>query len=188
MIGVLALCVQPTLDMLAGVATDVLHMGKDGLALLAATFGCGAMSGGAWIAWRGRNEGLVRILLAGVATALCALTVFAISQVLWLSLPSLFIAGCSLVIGSTSASSLIQNAVEPALRARVVALDGMISMGGPSFGAIIIGWAGTQFGVQLPLFAAAMIGLIVFALARAHVKRETGRLEGGLRAAIAIKD
>jgi MFS family permease len=179
MVAVMALFVQPTLDMLAGVAAKVLFMGEDGLALLATTFGCGAMCGGLWIAWRGRNEGLTRILLGGVTTGLVALVVFSLSTVLWLSMPALFVTGVCLVITSTSASSLIQHSVEPSLRARVLALDSMISTGAPSLGAMVVGWAGTHFGIQPPLFAAAVLGLLVVALAWPHVRRETMSLETG---------
>ncbi len=180
MVAVLALFVQPTLEMLAGVAAQVLAMEKDGLALLAATFGCGAMSGGLWIAWRGRNQGLIRILLMGVAVALVALAVFSLSTRLWLSMPALFLIGFCVVIGSTAASSLIQHSVEPSLRARVMALDSMISTGAPALGAILIGSAGARFGIQGPLFAAALIGIVVLLVARPHVRRVTDRLESGL--------
>ena len=183
MVAVMALFVQPTLDMLAGVAAKVLFMGEDGLALLATTFGCGAMCGGLWIAWRGRNEGLTRILLGGVTVGLLALVVFSLSQLLWLSMPALYMTGFCLVITSTSASSLIQNSVEPGLRARVLALDSMISTGAPSLGAMVVGWAGTQFGIQPPLLAAAILGLLVVLLAWPHVRRETISLEIGRRQA-----
>jgi len=183
MVAVMALFVQPTLDMLAGVAAKVLFMGEDGLALLATTFGCGAMCGGLWIAWRGRNEGLTRILLGGVTAGLLALLVFSLSNILWLSMTALYMTGFCLVITSTSASSLIQNTVEPGLRARVLALDSMISTGAPSLGAMVVGWAGTQWGIQPPLFAAAMLGLLVILLAWPHVRRETISLEAGRRQA-----
>lgn len=180
MAAVLALFVQPTLEMLAAVAAQVLAMEKDGLAVLAATFGCGAMCGGLWIAWRGRNEGLIRILLSGVAVALVALAVFALSTTLWLSMPALYLIGFCVVIGSTAASSLIQHSVEPDLRARVMALDIMISTGAPALGAILIGSAGARFGIQAPMFAAALIGIVVLLVARPYVRRVTARLESGL--------
>lgn len=187
MVAVMALFVQPALDMLAGVAAQVLQMGEGGLAKLATAFGCGAMSGGLVIAWRGRNEGLTRILLRGVATGLCALIVFALSNSVWISIPALYVCGFCVVIASTSASSLIQNNVEPSLRARVMSLDSMISTGGPALGAMIVGWAGTFVGVQMPLFVAALIGLVVVALARSHVRRETINLETGRSRAAAAE-
>ena len=177
MVGLIALFVQPVVDMLASVADTVLVMGPRGLAILATTFGCGAMVGGLWIAWRGRTEGLIRILLVWVVAGLAALALFAVSTMLWLSIAALFVIGFSVVITSTATSSLIQNRVEPALRARVMALDSMLSVGGPAVGAILVGWAGSHFGIQVPLFAAALIGLVMLIATHRLVRRETGRLE-----------
>jgi predicted MFS family arabinose efflux permease len=175
----MALFVQPALDMLAAFAATVLAMDEHGLGRLAATFGCGAMCGGLFIAWRGRNEGLTRILVTGVAAGLAALAVFSLSRTLWLSIPALFMSGFCVVVASTAASSLIQNTVEPALRARVMSLDSMISTGAPALGATMIGWAGSHFGVQAPLFVAATLGLIVMAVSHRHVRSETRNLETG---------
>jgi MFS family permease len=179
MVAVMALFVQPALDMLAAFADRVLAMDEHGLGRLAATFGCGAMSGGLCIAWRGRNEGLTRILLSGVTLGLLSLVVFSLSGTLWLSMPALYLCGFCVVVASTSASSLIQNTVEPALRARVLSLDSMISTGAPALGATVIGFAGSHFGVQPPMFVAAVLGLLVMALARRHVRGETRALETG---------
>ena len=178
-----ALCVQPVVDMLASVADRVLAMGPDGLAILTSSFGCGAMVGGLWIAWRGRTEGLIRILLVWVIVGLAALGICALSAYAWLSVTMLFLIGASVVITHTATSSLIQNTVEPRLRARVMALDSMLSIGGPALGALIIGWAGAHFGIQPPLFAAAILGLLVLAFAQRRVRAETGRLEAQPRPA-----
>jgi MFS family permease len=174
----LALFVSPYMEMLAAVADRVLGMGSGGLSMLASASGCGAMCGGLWIAWRGRTEGLTRILLGGAAVGLGALFVFALSTSLILSLAALFMTGFSLVSASACASSLIQGSVEPALRARVMALDSMISTGAPALGAVLIGWAGAHFGIQMPLAAAALAGAVAWLLLARRVTRQRTALEG----------
>jgi MFS family permease len=183
MVALIALCVQPVVDMLASVADRVLVMGPGGLAILTTSFGCGAMVGGLWIAWRGRTDGLIRILLVWVIVGLAALGLCALSRYVWLSTAMLFLVGFAVVITNVAASSLIQNTVEPRLRARVMALDSMLSVGGPALGALIIGWAGAHFGIQPPLFVAAVFGLLVLALMQRRVRDETGRLEASPRPA-----
>lgn len=183
MVALIAICVQPVVDMLASVADRVLVMGPDGLAVLTASFGCGAMVGGLWIAWRGRTEGLTRILLVWVIVGLAALGLCALSSTVWLSTAMLFLIGFAVVITNTATSSLIQNTVEPRLRARVMALNSMLSIGGPALGALLIGWAGAHFGIQPPLFAAALVGFVVLALTQRRVRAATGRLEVEPRAA-----
>ncbi len=174
----LALFVQPYIEMLASFADQVFGMGRGGLALLASASGAGAMCGGLWIAWRGRTEGLARILLAFAVSALVALAAFAASPVLWLSLPALFVTGFSVVVGSTCCSSLIQGTIDPAFRARVMAFDSMMSIGGPAVGALLIGWLGTYFGVQAPLVTAAVLGLAVWLVVAPKVRAEIPSLEG----------
>ncbi len=178
-VGLIALCMQPVVDMLASVADDVLVMGPQGLATLASTFGCGAMAGGLWVAWRGRTDGLIYILLGWVTVGLIAQTMFAASGSLWLSIPTLFVLGITVVVTNTATSSLIQNSVEPSLRARVMAFDSMLSVGGPSVGAVLIGWAGSYFGIQAPLAAAAFVGLAVVAASQRRVRLEGNNLEAG---------
>lgn len=178
-VGLIALCMQPVVDMLASVADNVLVMGPQGLAMLASTFGCGAMAGGLWIAWRGRTDGLIRILLGCVAAGLIAQLLFAASGSLWLSMPALFAIGVTVVITNTATSSLIQNTVDPSLRARVMAFDSMLSVGAPSVGAVLIGWAGSYFGIQAPLAVAAVVGLAIVTLSQSHVRSEMANLETG---------
>ncbi len=179
MVGIIALFIQPYLEMLAGVADLVHGMGKEGLAMLASASGGGSMVGGLWIAWRGRTQGLVRIQLLALFVALTAMIVFALSDILWLALVALFFTGAGMVIAATCATSLIQTSVDPVLRGRVMALDTAVNYGFPALGALIVGWAGSYFGVQAPLAASAILGLIVLVFSARAVARRRGELEGG---------
>ena len=178
MVGIIALFIQPYLEMLAGVAELVHGMGRDGLAFLATASGGGAMSGGLWFAWRGRTQGLVRVQLIGLTGALCGLMVFALSDIFWLALVALYVTGASMVVAAACATSLIQMAVDPALRGRVMALDSTVNYGLPALGALTIGIAGSHFGVQAPLAAAAGMGILVLLLSAPAVIRRRGELEG----------
>jgi MFS family permease len=179
MVALIALFIQPYLEMLAGVAELVHGMGKDGLALLATASGAGAMSGGLWIAWRGRTQGLVRIQITAIFSALCTMIIFALSDILWLDLIALFFTGGGLVVAGTCASSLIQTAVDPALRGRVMSLDSTVNHGVPAVGALAVGWAGTHFGVQLPLAFAGAAGLVLLALSARRMFACRTELEDG---------
>ena len=167
------------MEMLAAVADRVLGMGAAGLSVLATASGCGAMCGGLWIAWRGRTEGLTRVLLGGSAVALTGLFVFALSTHVWLSLAALFGTRFALVSASAAASSLVQVSVDPALRARVMALDSVVHSALPALGAVLVGWAGAHFGIQVPLATAAVLcGLALLMLVR-RVSRRRLSLEAG---------
>jgi predicted MFS family arabinose efflux permease len=109
--------------------------------------------------------------------------IFALSDILWLDLIALFFTGGGLVVAGTCASSLIQTAVDPALRGRVMSLDSTVNHGVPAVGALVIGWAGTHFGVQLPLAVAGAAGLLLLALSARRMFAYRTELEDGFTGA-----
>lgn len=172
-----ALLVAPYQDMLAGVSDIVFALGAPGLAMLASSAGFGALMGGLFIAWRGRIEGLVRIQGLAVLGAIVALFIFSLSQIFVLSCAAVGMIGVCMVMTSTSGDSLTQNSVDPTMRARVMAVQAMISVGLPSVGAVLIGWAGTLWGVQLPFTVASAIALCLWLIFSRAVRAQRGLLE-----------
>ena len=113
-------------------------------------------------------DGLVRIQIATLGLGIIAMIAFAATNILWISMAALVVVGFSLVAAQTCTSTLVQNAVDPELRARV---------GGPAIGAIVIGWVATKLGLQIPVAASAITALIIlFAVARL-VARNSSILE-----------
>ena len=177
MTSLMALFIQPYQEILSGVAGEVFAGGAGVFTLMFTAAGFGAMSGGLWIAWRGRTQGLTRIQLVTVVCALASLAVFPSASVLWLSLISLVVMGFSLVAAGSAAVSLIQNAVEQRIRARVLALNTMVITGLPALSTLVIGTAASLFGVQAPLTIAAVLGLLVWMLSAREVRRNAAMLE-----------
>ena len=174
---VTALFVHPYIEMLPAFVTKVYNMDAEGLAYLTASTGGGAMIGGLWVARRGRMEGLVRIQLATLTTAYIGIFGFAASTWMPLAMVCLCIGGFSLVAAQTSASTLIQNAVDPALRARVVSLNGVIIVSMPAFGAMAIGWIADFIGVQTPIMTATGIAIVCLALLARRTARNATQME-----------
>lgn len=174
---VTALFVHPYIEMLPAFVSKVYHMDAAGLAYLTASTGGGAMIGGLWIARRGRLDGLVRIQLTTLVLAYVGIFGFAASDTLPLAMACLCVAGFSLVAAQTSAATLIQNAVDPALRARVVSLNGVIIVSMPAFGSLAIGWIAEYLGVQGPVMTAAAIALIFLALLGGKTWRNARAME-----------
>ena len=178
-----AIFLQPYLDMLPGFAGQVFSDGSDETltkeltSYLFAAGGAGAMVGGLWIARRGRMAGLVRIQITTMAMALIALILFsALDSLIW-AMGALVIVGFSMVTAQTCGATLIQNGVDPALRARVVSLNGIISVTGPAAGGLLIGWIAESLGLQIPVAAGAAIALLCLAVAARLVIRNTALLE-----------
>lgn len=166
-----ALLIQPYLEMLPAFASKVFNGDVRVLAYLTASTGAGAMVGGLWVARRGRMEGLVRIQTTAMGVGILALAGFTATAILWVSMMALVVVGFCFVAATASGGSLIQNAVEPSFRARVVSLNGVINVAGPAFGSMGIGLAATYLGVRLPVAMSAMLALVVyFAVLRTVLK------------------
>ena len=173
----MALSVQPFQELLAGFAAEVFAGGAGIYTLLFSAGGFGAMIGGLWIARRGRTAGLCRVLLISALIALCGLAVFAVSPVLWVTVPAAALTGGGLVIAQAAGMSLIQNAVASEVRVRVLSMASVIVVGAPALSAIAIGALASRLGVQAPLLGAALVGMIGWIWAAPAVRRHAAQLE-----------
>lgn len=172
-----AILINPYIEMLPAFVSKVYGLDAEGLAYLTASTGGGAMIGGLWIARRGRLDGLVQIQLLSLGLAYVAIFLFAWTDRLPLAMAALAVAGFTLVAAQTSGSTLIQNAVDPRLRARVVSLNGVVVVSGPAIGALLIGAVAERTGVQVPVMAAAGIALVCLALLAPRSAQTAGALE-----------
>lgn len=169
--------INPYIEMFPAFVARVYHMDAQGLAWLTASVGGGAMIGGLWIARRGRLDGLVNIQAVTLTIAYVAIFVFAWTDRLALAMAALAVAGFGLVAAQTCASTLIQNAVDPKLRARVVSLNGVIIVSGPAIGALLIGAVAERTGVQAPVMVASALALAFLIILLPRTKRHAAELE-----------
>ena len=103
---------------------------------------------------------------------------FAATDIFWLALPCAAVAGFALIVVGVGEQTLLQNAVDPGLRGRVMSLYGMINRGAPALGALIMGTLSSWVGLQWPVIGGAAICLGVWLWARS--RRETmTRAPGG---------
>ena len=175
--AVMALFLQPYMDMLPGMADKVFGMGAEGLAFLTSATGAGAMCGGLWIAQRGRIGGLVRIHVIMLAGAIVMMLAFVATDILVAAMAALFAVGFCLISAHSSNMPLVQNAVDGDFRARVISFSGVVGVSGPALGALIIGWAATQLGFRLPIGVSAVVALAAFALIARMVLARAPELE-----------
>jgi len=173
----MALCVQPYQEMLSGIAAEIFKGGPGIYTLLFLAGGLGSMIGGLWIARRGRTQGLSRVTRITSITALVGLSVFSLSPYLWLSVAAAIVTGTGLVVTAAAAMSLIQNAVDQEVRARVLSMASVIAVGAPALSAIAIGALASRLGVQGPLFSVALAGICVWLVLSRAVRRHGPGLE-----------
>jgi predicted MFS family arabinose efflux permease len=158
--AVLAVCARPFVELLPGFAAEVFARGAPGLATLSSTIGIGAIAGGLWLAQRPGQAGLPEIVLGtSVMVALTTLA-FAICPWFWPAVACVALAGCAMVVTGAGTQTVLQTAVDEDMRGRVLSLFGLIFRGGPALGALAMGAASEALGLQAPLTAGALIGLV----------------------------
>lgn len=173
-----AVMVRPAVEMLPAFVGQIFEGGASALGTILAVHGVGAMLGGIWLAWRGASTGLVAIAIWSSLGSAIALAGFASSHSFVLGNVFIFLLGISVSLRGTSTQTLIQNAVDPSMRGRVLSLNTLIFNAGPSVGAFALGLVASWAGLQPPLYVAAAVTLAVWAWALLRRERLTEALEG----------
>lgn len=171
LLAVTGLLIRPCIELLPGFAAQVFGRGPDGLAILMSSIGLGATLSGLWLAQRGRTSGLTRLVTVSLLVQGIALTCFTVSGLIWLAAACLAVVGFFMLLGGIGSQTLIQNAVDSRMRARVMSLFIVISWGLPAFGAVVMGWLASYFGLEGTIAAGAVLAVGVWLWAR--------RLESG---------
>lgn len=170
MLGVTGLLIRPVIELMPGFSADVFNSGADGLAILMSTLGFGAMISCIWVALRGRTAGLTRLVTAsllvqGAALTVCTLVGHYMGN-LWIAAACLGVVGFAMLIGGVGSQTLMQNAVESHMRARVMSLFIMISWGLPAFGALAAGWIASFAGLPVTIGAGGVLTIVLWLWAR----------------------
>jgi predicted MFS family arabinose efflux permease len=114
------LFVFPYIGFLNVFARDILLIGAQGLGLLMAVSGCGAVVGSLLVAATARSEGTGRLLLGMTVLYGFPIVGVALSRTLWITLPLLFIAGLLGAAFMSGNNALVQHRVTDDIRGRVM--------------------------------------------------------------------
>lgn len=172
-------CLRAVFELMPAYADEMFHAGPEGLGMLTAATGAGAIVAGLWLGLRGSVQGLTRISLWGILGSCLSLTAFAATEILWVGMLSIGISGATLLMNGVGMQTLMQNAVATEMRGRVMALYWMIFRGGPAFGALALGAASDLFGLHWPLIGACVLSLVAWAWCRKRLPRMAQALEAG---------
>jgi predicted MFS family arabinose efflux permease len=165
-------------EMLPPYVSLLFGRGAEGLATLASTMGCAAMTGGFLVAIRGRIHGLARIAVG--CGMLIALATAGFVATHWFPMGVTCIAamGAATTMHGISCQTLMQNSAAPAMVGRVLSLWGMITRAAPAMGALIYGAAAEVLGLQIPVLIGVTICLAMWARTWLRLGRLAPALEG----------
>jgi predicted MFS family arabinose efflux permease len=166
--AILAVSARPFFELLPGFASDVFGRGASGLAMLGSAVGIGAVAAGLWLAQRHEESRLTDVALG--SSFLVTLSVLSFSLTTWfaVAIVCMVLAGFGMVVAGVGTQTLIQTSVDEAMRGRVLSLFGLIFRGGPAVGALVMGVASEFVGLQAPVAAGTIVGLIAAVLIWRH--------------------
>ena len=176
-----SLSVRPIVELMPGFADRVFGGGADILALLTSTVGVGAMIGGWILASRRGREGLVHLVLVSAVGVSISVLGFVATDVIWVAVPAIGLYGLSMVAAGIGTQTIVQLAVDPSMRGRVLSLHGLIFRGGPALGALLMGSLGDFVGLRPPVAVGAIVALGVAAMVATRASVLRASLEGDQR-------
>ena len=177
LLGVTGLLIRPFMELLPGFADQVFGRGPDGLAILMSSIGCGGLISGLWLAHRGRTQGLTGLVTLSLLISGISLALFSVTGLLWLAACFAVSVGFFMLLGGIASQTLIQNAVDSAMRARVMSLFVVLSWGVPAFGALAEGWLASLVGLQPVVATGAVLTIVIWTWARSAGRRFATALE-----------
>jgi MFS family permease len=178
-----SLALRGFVELFPAFADVIFGTGAIGLSWLVATLGLGAVAGGLWMVRRPSIQGLTGLIMGHTFVVAVSVLGFTATANYWAALVCVFVCGFSLITTGISAQTLVQSAVDPAMRGRVMGLYGMLFRGGPAFNALILGWASSLFGLRLSVAAGAVICIAYWAWARSRQDEMERALEVEARGA-----
>ena len=140
-------------------ARDVLHGSSDLLGYMMSAVGAGALAGAVVTSWIRPAQMLVVPCLAAALFG-GALAAFAMSETIWLSLFLLVPAGFGMMAMGVATNTLIQGAVEDAMRGRVMAYYVMSFIGMAPVSALLAGWVSHGIGAPATLAAGGIMCVV----------------------------
>jgi MFS family permease len=127
-------------------ARDILHVGSQGLGLLAASMGIGATASGLVFSIRPLSTNVGVKMLAAVIVFGASITTFGLSHWLWLSVAALMLAGASDMVSVYIRNSLVQLYTPDEMRGRVGAVNQLTVAASNELGQAESGIAGALLG------------------------------------------
>ena len=113
-----------------------------------------------------RNEGLAQIIVVSLLISGIALLAFTVTDQIWIATIAAVFLGVFMLTGNIASQTLIQGSVDPAIRARVIAIFILMAWGMPALGAILMGWIASVAGLQLTLGVGAVLTMLTWLWAR----------------------
>ncbi len=156
LLAALALFTAPWQSLMPIYAAERLDGDSSTLGLLIGAVGVGAFTATAFLALRATVRGLGRVIAAASIMAAVALTGFALSSALWLSLPLLAVFGFGLVAAVASTNTILQTVADEDKRGRIISIYVTTFLGVAPVSNFVAGTIAEAVGAHWTIFGCGL--------------------------------
>jgi|CXWL01.1.fsa_nt_gi MFS family permease len=161
---IMSIASMPYSTLLPVFAQDVLHTGAQGLGLLMAATGVGALAAAFRHAHRHSIQGIGSSMAGAVVLFGLGMVGLASSRTLWLSVLALVLVGYGMVSSLAGGNILLQSLAPEGLRGRVVSLYATVSLGMTIFGSLLAGSGASAIGAPITVAIGGVVTVLAAAL------------------------
>lgn len=141
-------------------AVEVLFIGEEGLGMLMAAIGLGALIGSLVVAAFSRTRRQGGLFRLGSVLFPGFVILFALSRSYPLSLGLLAVVGFGLVVQNASINTMIQTHINDEMRGRVMSIYLLVFFSAVTFGALLAGFVAQMLGASTGVALSAVVGLL----------------------------
>lgn len=160
--------ISAALALLPLLAKEKLGLGAEGFGMLLTAFGSGCFLGAFFAHLLQRAIGIRKLTRVGLLLALGSSIALALSSHFWVTLPSLFLMGCSYLVVGLNHNLRVRLCVPAEMSGRALAYHQMTVSGGFALGGAVFGGLAVGIGLTGALMIAAVVGVACFILALLH--------------------
>lgn len=161
MLALISLLSLPYITLLPVYARDIFAGNAAVFGYLNSFIGVGAITGAYFLASRGPGADLKGILFVNTIIFGLGLLFFSHTSTLYLALAFLMLTGFGMMSQTTISNTLIQLAVTPTMRGRVISYYAMAFFGMQPVGSLLIGALSNQIGPQNTLLVQGVVTIII---------------------------
>jgi len=161
--GLISIAGSPGSTLAPVFADGIFKMGAQGLGLLSAGMGAGAILGTLSLARRRAAKGLPRVIVGSTAALSLSMAVYGASPSFWICFAMMPLIGMSVMRHSASANTTIQMSIPDSYRGRVMGLYSMMVIGMTPIGSLLSGALAEAIGSRATMIVGA-VGCLAGAL------------------------
>jgi MFS family permease len=161
MLALISLFVLPFSKLIPVYAKDIFHGTASTFGVIDSVIGLGAFTGAIFLASLKPGTNLRKILAVNTFVFGIGLVLFSHTTIYSLALVFVMVTAFGMMSQITISNTLIQTAVDPAYRGRVVSIYAMAFFGMQPLGGLIIGFTSQHIGVENTILSEGIIALLI---------------------------